>query len=61
MTDDQPTEPSSPKELTGRQKSGKAGGEATKEKHGNDHFKKIGKEGGKAKGAEPPPPPPEEP
>lgn len=43
--------------LTGRQKSGKAGGEATKEKHGSDFFRKIGKKGGESKGAEPEAPP----
>jgi general stress protein YciG len=48
-TDDDPT---SPQELTGRQKSGKAGGEATKQKHGKEFFKEIGKKGGEAKGAE---------
>lgn len=38
------------KEFIGRQKSGKAGGEATKQKHGADFFRMIGKKGGKAKG-----------
>jgi general stress protein YciG len=42
--------------LTGRQKSGKAGGEATKEKHGSDFFRKIGKKGGESKGADEAPP-----
>jgi hypothetical protein len=36
-------------DLVGRQKSGKAGGETTKERHGSDFFKKIGQKGGKAK------------
>lgn len=38
-------------ELTGRQKSGKAGGEATKQKHGSDFFREIGKKGGESKGS----------
>jgi hypothetical protein len=44
-------------EFTGRQKSGKAGGEATKEKHGSDFFRKIGKKGGESKGGEASPEP----
>ncbi len=37
-------------EFSGRQKSGKAGGEATKQKHGTEFFREIGKKGGEAKG-----------
>lgn len=55
---DQDTAPSSGQEFTGRQKSGKAGGESTKQKHGSEFFKEIGKKGGKAKSSEPPPPAP---
>jgi general stress protein YciG len=50
MTDQDTTTPPPDKKLTGRQKSGKAGGEATKEKHGPDFFREIGKKGGESKG-----------
>lgn len=38
--------------FVGRQKSGKAGGEATKSKHGSDFFRMIGRKGGQAKGSD---------
>jgi general stress protein YciG len=59
MSDQDATTPPPDKPLTGRQKSGKAGGEATKQKHGPDFFRQIGKKGGESKGDAPAPPSPE--
>ena len=38
-----------PKHLTGRQKSGHAGGSATAARHGHQFYVRIGRKGGKAK------------